>query len=167
VLSFAVLVQSNLAYSPAAPTLSHYISKICGLSASFCGLFTTPVVCFQQLAACPPASWRDSFPQHPGWVFLCDVQRALRPLTQSLEGCVVKFSVLKSFICRSYAGLAANPFIYRIYANRPGYGGHIHTVRHSNLAPSGWGCLTWLVVAVGSAAQFADDVADEVFGVAE
>jgi hypothetical protein len=58
VVPLRVLSRTNLADSPTAPAVSPYVSDICGLFNSLCALFTTPVVCFQQLA--------DSFCKTPG-----------------------------------------------------------------------------------------------------
>jgi hypothetical protein len=57
-VSFCVLSRRNPAYSPAAPTVNPRVSVICGLFNSLRSLFTTRVVCFQQLA--------DSFCKTPG-----------------------------------------------------------------------------------------------------
>jgi hypothetical protein len=95
-----VLSRTNLACSPNTPALSPCVSEICGLFDSLCALFSSPVVCFQQLAA--------SFCKTPGvGVPICyaggctGAQKYLfvSPLFATLTHSLSR----KSFPCHSYA----------------------------------------------------------------
>ena len=127
---FRVLSRTNLAYSPVTPALSPYVSEICGLFNSLCALFSTPVVCFQQLA--------DSFCKTPGvGVPLCDAARCT-----GAQKCL-SVSPLPATLTHS---LSRKSFSLPLLRKHPGYGCHgcsysapicsaiLLATRHSSLA---------------------------------
>jgi hypothetical protein len=83
-------------------------TKLTPLLRYACGVFAAP----KKVNSFAIKQIQPLFQEHRVRGYLCDGQRTLPP--------ALSFSFVKSFICRSYADFAANPFIYRTYANRPG-----------------------------------------------